>query len=58
MLILYRRVEFWVAMLALHRIGAVPVPSPALLTSKDIEFSRQLRQDQGRCRGKFRGRPH
>ncbi len=38
MLILYRRVEFWVAMLALHRIGAVPVPSPALLTSKDIEF--------------------
>jgi acetyl-CoA synthetase len=38
MIILYRRVEFWVSMLALHRIGAVPVPSPALLTPKDIEF--------------------
>jgi acetyl-CoA synthetase len=38
MLILYRRVEFWVAMLALHRLGAVPVPSPSLLTSHDIEF--------------------
>ncbi|MFP4517313.1 MAG: AMP-binding protein, partial [Desulfovibrionales bacterium] len=38
MLILYRRVEFWLAMLALHRIGAVPVPSPALLTAHDIEF--------------------
>jgi acetyl-CoA synthetase len=38
MLILYRRVEFWVAMLALHKVGAVPVPSPALLTSHDIEF--------------------
>ncbi|MFW5488723.1 MAG: AMP-binding protein [Desulfovibrio sp.] len=38
MLILYRRVEFWVTMLALHRIGVVPIPSPALLTPKDIEF--------------------
>mgnify|MGYP006286732253 CR=1 FL=1 len=38
MLILYRRVEFWTSMLALHRLGAVAVPSPALLTSKDIEF--------------------
>lgn len=38
MLILYRRVEWWVAMLALHRLGAVAVPSPALLTEKDIEF--------------------
>lgn len=36
MLILYRRVEFWVAMLALHRVGAVPIPSPSLLTAKDI----------------------
>lgn len=36
MLILYRRVEFWTAMLALHRIGAVPIPSPSLLTEKDI----------------------
>ncbi|WP_035040110.1 AMP-binding protein [Desulfovibrio sp. X2] len=38
MLILYRRVEWWVAMLALHRLGAVAVPSPSLLTRKDIEF--------------------
>ncbi len=38
MLVLYRRVEFWVAMLALHKLGAVAVPSPNLLTSKDIEF--------------------
>jgi acetyl-CoA synthetase len=36
MLILYRRVEFWVSMLALHKIGAVAIPSPNLLTSKDI----------------------
>jgi acetyl-CoA synthetase len=38
MLILYRRVEFWTAMLALHRLGAVAVPSPNLLTAKDIAF--------------------
>ncbi len=38
MLILYRRVEFWVAMLALHRMGAVAVPSPNLLTPKDIVY--------------------
>lgn len=36
MLILYRRVEWWVTMLALHRIGAVAIPSPSLLTEKDI----------------------
>jgi acetyl-CoA synthetase len=36
MVILYRRVEYWVVMLALHRIGAVPIPSPSLLTDKDI----------------------
>ncbi len=36
MLILYRRVEYWTIMLALHRIGAIPIPSPSLLTKKDI----------------------
>ncbi|MBU1612625.1 MAG: AMP-binding protein [Proteobacteria bacterium] len=36
MLILYRRVEYWVSMLALHKIGALPIPSPSLLTTKDI----------------------
>ena len=38
MLMLNRRIEFWLGMLALHRIGAVAVPSPSMLTSKDIEF--------------------
>ena len=38
MLVLYRRVEFWVAMLACHKVGAVPVPSPSQLTPKDIIF--------------------
>ena len=35
MVILYRRVEFWTTMLALHKIGAVAVPSPFLLTAPD-----------------------
>ena len=38
MLILYRRVEFWVAMLALNKIGAVSIPSPSQLTPKDIVY--------------------
>ena len=38
MLILYRRVEFWVTCLALQRLGAVAVPAPAQLTPKDIAF--------------------
>ena len=38
MLILYRRVEFWVSMLALHRIGAIAIPATAQLTVKDIVF--------------------
>ncbi|PID73440.1 MAG: acyl-CoA synthetase [Desulfobacterales bacterium] len=38
MIILHRRVEFWVSMLALSRIGAVGIPSPSLLTAKDIEY--------------------
>ncbi|QJB56392.1 AMP-binding protein [Pseudodesulfovibrio sp. zrk46] len=36
MLVLYRRVEYWTVMLAMHRIGAIPIPSPSLLTKKDI----------------------
>lgn len=44
MLILYRRIEFWVAMLALHRMGAVAVPSPSLLTTKDIVYRVQTGQ--------------
>ena len=38
MLVLYRSVEFWLAMLALHRIGAAAIPGPAQLTVKDIVF--------------------
>lgn len=38
MIILHRRVEFWTTMLALHKIGALGVPSPALLTAKDITY--------------------
>jgi acetyl-CoA synthetase len=38
MIILHRRVEFWTTMLALHKIGALGVPSPALLTAKDIVY--------------------
>lgn len=38
MLVLHRRIEFWVTMLALHKLGAVAIPSPALLTPKDIVF--------------------
>ena len=38
MVILYRRVEFWTAMLALHKLGAVAVPSPSMLTPEDIIY--------------------
>ena len=38
MLILYRRVEYWISMMALHKLGAIPIPSPSLLTPHDIEF--------------------
>ena len=38
MLILYRRVEFWITMLALHRIGAIAIPATFQLTPKDIVF--------------------
>ncbi len=38
MLILKRRYEFWVSMLALHKIGAIAVPATHLLTKKDIVY--------------------
>ena len=38
LLMLYRRVEFWISMLALHRIGAVAVPATHQFTAKDILF--------------------
>lgn len=38
MIIVHRRVEFWITMLALHKLGALGVPSPALLTAHDIVY--------------------
>lgn len=38
MLILKRRVEWWVTMVALHKIGAVAIPATHLLTDKDIIY--------------------
>jgi len=38
MLILKRRYEFWFVMIALHKIGAVPIPATHLLTEKDIVY--------------------
>ncbi len=38
MLILKRRYQFWITMLALHKIGAVAIPATFLLTKKDIIY--------------------
>jgi acetyl-CoA synthetase len=38
MLILKRRYEFWLSILALHKIGAVAIPATHLLTDKDIVY--------------------
>jgi acetyl-CoA synthetase len=38
MLILKRRYEFWFAILALHKIGAVAIPATHLLSAKDIVY--------------------
>lgn len=38
MLMLKRRYEFWLAMLALHKIGAAAIPATHLLTDKDIVY--------------------
>ncbi len=38
MLILKRRYEFWFAILALHKLGAITIPATHLLTAKDIEY--------------------
>ncbi|OQA29215.1 MAG: Acetyl-coenzyme A synthetase [Verrucomicrobia bacterium ADurb.Bin345] len=47
MLILYRRVAFWTAVLALHKLGAVAIPSPAMLTEKDIEYRLKMADVRG-----------
>lgn len=38
MLILKRRYEFWFAIIALHKLGAVAIPATHLLTKKDIVY--------------------
>ena len=38
MLILKRRYEFWISMLAISKIGAVAIPATHLLTKKDIVY--------------------
>ena len=38
MLILKRRYEFWLSMIALHKLGAVVIPATFLLTKKDIVY--------------------
>lgn len=38
MLILKRRYEFWIAIIGLHKIGAVAIPATHLLTPKDIIY--------------------
>lgn len=38
MLILKRRYEFWFALLACHKLGAVAIPATHLLTAKDIVY--------------------
>ncbi|MDD6472470.1 MAG: AMP-binding protein [Bacteroidales bacterium] len=38
MLILKRRLEWWITMVALHKIGAVAIPATHMLTSKDITY--------------------
>ncbi|MDR1257681.1 MAG: AMP-binding protein [Tannerellaceae bacterium] len=38
MLILKRRYEFWLAIIALHKLGAVVIPATHLLTVKDIVY--------------------
>ena len=38
MLILKRRYEFWFAVIALHKLGAIVIPATHLLTRKDIVY--------------------
>ncbi|MCL1927710.1 MAG: AMP-binding protein [Treponema sp.] len=47
MLILKRRWEYWPALLALHKIGAVAIPATHLLTAKDIVYRCQAADIKG-----------
>lgn len=41
MLILKRHYQWWLTMLALHKLGAVAIPATHMLTAKDIEYRNQ-----------------
>ncbi len=41
MLILKRRLQFWLCMLGLHKIGAVAIPATHMLTTPDIVYRNQ-----------------
>ena len=41
MLILKRRLEWWIVMLALHKLGAVVIPATHMLTKHDIVYRNQ-----------------
>jgi len=41
MLILKRRFEFWLSMLALHKLGAVAIPATHMLTKHDLIYRNQ-----------------
>ena len=47
MLILKRHYQFWTAILALHKLGAVAIPATHLLTEKDIPYRFQLAEVAG-----------
>lgn len=38
MLILGRRYEYWICLVALHKIGAISIPASHLLTARDISY--------------------
>ena len=38
MLVLKRHYQFWIAIIALHKIGAVAIPATSLLTAHDYEY--------------------
>ena len=38
MLILKRRIEWWISMLALHKIGAIAIPATHMLTKHDLVY--------------------
>ncbi|MBO4760052.1 MAG: AMP-binding protein, partial [Spirochaetaceae bacterium] len=42
LLILQRRYEFWISMMALHKIGAVAIPASHMLTTEDIEYRNNM----------------